>query len=81
MNVRRELQKELAGLIVSNQIAARIDSDAGALYSHHTDQRAATYHSTLKTGAAGCIECISCASIAVQGRIATRDIPQGRRAL
>jgi len=45
-----ELQRELAGLIVSNQIAARIDSDAGALYSHHTDQRAATYHFALKAG-------------------------------
>ncbi len=47
---RRDLQRELAALIVGNQIAARIDSDAGALYSHHTDQRASTFHFALKAG-------------------------------
>lgn len=43
------LERELAELIQSNQIQARIDSHNKVLYARHADQRKATFHSALRT--------------------------------
>lgn len=44
------LEKELAELIQSEQIQARIDSHNKVLYARHADQRNATFQSALRTG-------------------------------
>ncbi|KAL3145664.1 COP9/signalosome complex subunit Csn1 [Trebouxia sp. C0010 RCD-2024] len=43
------LEKELAELIQSSQIQARIDSHNKVLYARHTDQRKATFQTALRT--------------------------------
>eukprot|EP00249_Psilotum_nudum_P022508 c28543_g1_i4 orf=536-1432(+) len=45
------LEKELAALIMENQIQARIDSHMQILYARHADQRNATFQRALQTGA------------------------------
>lgn len=45
------LEKELAALIMENQIQARIDSHNKILYARHADQRNATFQRVLQTGA------------------------------
>ena len=44
------LEKELAALIMSKQIPARIDSQSKVLYARHTDQRTATFAAAVKMG-------------------------------
>ena len=44
------LEKELAALIVSRQIPARIDSQNKVLHARSTDQRTATFASGIKMG-------------------------------
>ena len=44
------LEKELAELIQSKQVQARIDSHNKVLYARHADQRKATFQSALRTG-------------------------------
>jgi len=44
------LEKELAQLIMSGQIPARIDSQAKVLYARNTDQRTATFATAIKMG-------------------------------
>lgn len=44
------LEKELAELIQSDQIQARIDSHNKVLYARHADQRKATFQAALRTG-------------------------------
>ena len=44
------LEKELAELIQTDQIQARIDSHNKVLYARHADQRKATFQSALRTG-------------------------------
>ena len=44
------LERELAELIQSNQIQARIDSHNKVLYARHADQRKATFQTALRTG-------------------------------
>jgi len=44
------LEKELAALIMAQQIPARIDSQAKVLYARHADQRTATFATALKMG-------------------------------
>mmetsp|Transcript_3835 Transcript_3835/g.7926 ORF Transcript_3835/g.7926 Transcript_3835/m.7926 type:complete len:420 (-) Transcript_3835:301-1560(-) len=46
------IEKELAALIMDNQIQARIDSHNKILYARHADQRNATFQKTLATGEA-----------------------------
>eukprot|EP00238_Polyblepharides_amylifera_P015908 CAMPEP_0196584436 /NCGR_PEP_ID=MMETSP1081-20130531/47059_1 /TAXON_ID=36882 /ORGANISM="Pyramimonas amylifera, Strain CCMP720" /LENGTH=415 /DNA_ID=CAMNT_0041905639 /DNA_START=73 /DNA_END=1320 /DNA_ORIENTATION=- len=46
------LQRELAKLIMDNQIQARIDSHNKVLYARHADQRSATFQKVLATGEA-----------------------------
>lgn len=48
------LEKELAELIQSKQIQARIDSHNKVLYARHADQRKATFQSALRTGTVRC---------------------------
>ncbi|PRW44245.1 COP9 signalosome complex subunit 1 [Chlorella sorokiniana] len=43
------LEKELAALIASKQITARIDSHAKVLYARKPDQRSSTYQQAIKT--------------------------------
>eukprot|EP00245_Coleochaete_scutata_P005782 TRINITY_DN19649_c0_g1_i1.p1 TRINITY_DN19649_c0_g1~~TRINITY_DN19649_c0_g1_i1.p1 ORF type:complete len:435 (-),score=92.43 TRINITY_DN19649_c0_g1_i1:295-1599(-) len=45
------LEKELAALIMENQIQARIDSHNKILYARHADQRNATFQRALQVGA------------------------------
>ncbi|CAI5958827.1 unnamed protein product [Closterium sp. NIES-64] len=44
------LEKELAALIMDNQVQARIDSHKGILYARHADQRNATFQRALAAG-------------------------------
>ncbi|GJP59065.1 hypothetical protein CLOP_g7143 [Closterium sp. NIES-67] len=44
------LEKELAALIMDNQVQARIDSHKGILYARHADQRNATFQRALSAG-------------------------------
>mmetsp|Transcript_512 Transcript_512/g.576 ORF Transcript_512/g.576 Transcript_512/m.576 type:complete len:428 (+) Transcript_512:145-1428(+) len=44
------IEKELAALIMDNQIQARIDSHNKVLYARHADQRSSTFQKTLSTG-------------------------------
>ncbi|KAJ7544309.1 hypothetical protein O6H91_09G073400 [Diphasiastrum complanatum] len=44
------LEKELAALIMENQIQARIDSHNKILYARHADQRNTTFQRVLQTG-------------------------------
>ncbi|BBN13298.1 COP9 signalosome complex subunit 1 [Marchantia polymorpha subsp. ruderalis] len=44
------LEKELAALIMENQIQARIDSHNKILFARHADQRNATFQRVLQTG-------------------------------
>lgn len=44
------LETELAGLIMDNQIQARIDSHNKILYARQTDQRATTFEKAVETG-------------------------------
>mmetsp|Transcript_27249 Transcript_27249/g.45593 ORF Transcript_27249/g.45593 Transcript_27249/m.45593 type:complete len:412 (-) Transcript_27249:404-1639(-) len=46
------IEKELAALIMDNQIQARIDSHNKILYARHADQRNTTFQKTLATGEA-----------------------------
>ncbi|KAL0044872.1 hypothetical protein WJX82_000746 [Trebouxia sp. C0006] len=59
------LEKELAELIQTDQIQARIDSHNKVLYARHADQRKATFQSALRTAEQGCFLC-SCRVQAVQ---------------
>ena len=46
-----ELEKELASMIVSDSIQARIDSQNKVLYAKQVDQRSATFRESIATGA------------------------------
>lgn len=51
MSSCRVLERELADLVSSKQVQARIDSHAKVLYARLTDARAAAYDNALKFGA------------------------------